>query len=137
VFSLIENRFSIEDILTPDLFREILCHMEPANDTTPPIGPLSFGDRLRTCREAAGLTQKQVATYVDCHHTTVSKIEADCFDPSVDLLRKIFLVYAAHAPVTTGALSADYLLFGIEGRELYAMATIRYDVSQPLPEDVE
>lgn len=105
--------------------------MEPANDTLPPY-PGSFGDRLRACREASNLTQKQVATYVDCHHTTISKIEDGRFDPSVDILRKLLLVYISRQPVDIGGL-----LFGTTPHEMRQLARERFGPHEhAVPEDV-
>lgn len=116
--------------------------MEPANDPTPPTGPLSFGDRMREARQRCGLTQRQVATYTDISQPALSQIENDECSPSIDCFRKLLLVYIANTPNPSPAppqpthLYCDQLLFGVTNRDLVNMAHERYGADMPVPEDV-
>lgn len=81
----------------------------------------TLGARLRAAREAAGLTQKQVAIYIDCDHTTISKIEGDHFDPSIDLFRKLTLVYLSRLPI-----DFNFLLYGLPPLQVRQLAYESY-----------
>jgi transcriptional regulator with XRE-family HTH domain len=111
--------------------------MEP-NDTT----PRTFGQRMRSAREAAGLTQNQVATYADLSQSGLSQIEADQCSPSIDTFRRLLLVYIANTPSILGRgeirspLLAEQLLYGLVGYELLTLARSRFGPEEPVPEDV-
>jgi transcriptional regulator with XRE-family HTH domain len=118
--------------------------MEPANDPTPPIGPLSFGDRMREARQLCGLTQRQVATYTDISQSALSQIENDEHSPSIDCFKKLLLVYIANTPAISARpgpalvhLFSDQLLFGETGGPLVLLAHQRYGADMPVPEDIE
>ena len=48
-----------------------------------------FGARLKAIREAAGLSQRQLATAAGCHVITVSKLERGAQEPAWPLVRKL------------------------------------------------
>ncbi|MGB4293553.1 MAG: helix-turn-helix transcriptional regulator [Bacteroidales bacterium] len=43
----------------------------------------SFGKKLRECREAKGLSQKELAKQLDTHHSIIGKYEGDEMLPSI------------------------------------------------------
>ena len=48
--------------------------------------PVTFGQRLRSLRLEAGLTQEALAARLDAHRMTVAKLESGQSLPSVELL---------------------------------------------------
>ena len=82
---------------------------------------VNFGERLKELRQAAGLTQKQLADKIWVTKASISYYEQSERNPSPEVLMK--LANAFH--VTT-----DYLL-GIEDKQIYI------DVSDLLPEDIK
>jgi transcriptional regulator with XRE-family HTH domain len=51
--------------------------------------PSGFGGRLKTLREAAGLTQQQIAERAGCNQFTVAKLEAGRQEPAWPLVRAL------------------------------------------------
>jgi DNA-binding XRE family transcriptional regulator len=45
-----------------------------------------FGPRLRELREAAGLTQQELAEKAGCHKQTITKLEAEAQEPAWPLV---------------------------------------------------
>lgn len=48
-----------------------------------------FGARLKAAREAAGLTQENVAQMLHIHRTTYTKYECDKAEPPIEVLVKL------------------------------------------------
>lgn len=61
--------------------------------TQPSNQRLSIGERLRTAREAAGLSQGQVAKLMGLHRPTISEIEAGRRRVSADELTQLAEIY--------------------------------------------
>ena len=49
-------------------------------------GRSGFGRRLRELREAAGLTQHELAEKAGCHKQTITKLEAEAQEPAWPLV---------------------------------------------------
>ncbi|AZN43387.1 helix-turn-helix domain-containing protein [Paenibacillus albus] len=54
---------------------------------------MSLGTRLKNLRRANKLTQKEVATRLEIDNTTISKWEADIYEPNADTLDKLATLY--------------------------------------------
>ncbi len=52
----------------------------------------TLGDRLRTAREATGLSQSQVARAAGFPDATICRWETDCHVPTLDNLRRLAAV---------------------------------------------
>jgi len=65
-----------------------------------------FGVRLRTLREAKGLSQSQMATLLGIARTTIASYESNVALPSCDMLKALAVFFR---------VSADYLL-GLDDR---------------------
>lgn len=50
---------------------------------------MNVGEILREAREAAGLTQKQLATRAGTAQSAISRIEMDHISPTVDTLERL------------------------------------------------
>jgi transcriptional regulator with XRE-family HTH domain len=50
---------------------------------------ISFGNKLRDCREAKGLSQSELARLMNTNHSIVSKYERDEVKPIIDVVRKL------------------------------------------------
>lgn len=50
---------------------------------------MKFAERLKRRRREKGLTQKDLADFLDVSHTTVSKWENGVFDPDTETLKKM------------------------------------------------
>lgn len=66
----------------------------------------SFGDRLRTARDRAGLTQAQVAEKVDCSQGAVSAWELGTVTPRPEQLKKLRYLLQFHVPRVKGPRKA-------------------------------
>lgn len=49
----------------------------------------SFGKKLREAREAAGLSQKDLANKIGSVHTVIGRYERDEMKPSIDVVKKL------------------------------------------------
>ncbi len=58
---------------------------------------MSFGERLRECRRAKGISQRRLAHLVGIDHTYVSKMEQGRLEPSEATIRRMALVLDADA----------------------------------------
>ena len=56
-----------------------------------------IGKRLKKARELKEMTQQEVADETDIARTTLSKIENDIYEPSVEQLRKLIELYNVNA----------------------------------------
>ena len=54
-----------------------------------------FGERLRRARQAAGLTQKQVAEQLHLHRSTYTKYEQGAAEPSLATLYELTKILGA------------------------------------------
>jgi transcriptional regulator with XRE-family HTH domain len=54
---------------------------------------VSLGNRIKTLRRASKLTQKDVAARLEVDHTTVSKWEADIYEPNTETLDKLATLF--------------------------------------------
>lgn len=61
----------------------------------------SFGERIRTLREAKGLSQSQLGELTHMTQRKISYIECDKFEPGIDDIKALCLVFD---------ISSDYLL---------------------------
>jgi transcriptional regulator with XRE-family HTH domain len=50
---------------------------------------ISFGKKLRDCREAKGLSQSELARLMNTNHSIVGKYERDEVKPTIDVVRKL------------------------------------------------
>ena len=50
---------------------------------------MSFGKRLRECREEKGLTQQKLANELSTSHSVIGRYERDEMIPSIDVARKM------------------------------------------------
>lgn len=73
-----------------------------------------FGTRLKTLREAKGLTQEQVSQRIGVTKSSISAYENNLNMPPIDILRRLVLLYAT---------TADYVL-GIDNRTVFASETL-------------
>ena len=53
------------------------------------VMPVFFGDKIRSARKAAGLTQRQLADKIDATNTSVSNWEKNLSQPSADVIQKL------------------------------------------------
>ena len=51
--------------------------------------PVFFGDRIRSARKAAGLTQRQLAGAIGATNTTISNWEKGLSRPDADMIQKL------------------------------------------------
>lgn len=56
-----------------------------------------IGERLKKARELKEMTQQEVADETDIARTTISKIENDIYEPSIEQLRKLIELYNVNA----------------------------------------
>jgi transcriptional regulator with XRE-family HTH domain len=56
-----------------------------------------IGKRLKKARELKEMTQQEVADETDIARTTLSKIENDIYEPSIEQLRKLIELYNVNA----------------------------------------
>ena len=56
-----------------------------------------IGKRLKKARELKEMTQQEVADETDISRTTLSKIENDIYEPSIEQLRKLIELYNVNA----------------------------------------
>lgn len=56
-----------------------------------------IGKRLKKDRELKEMTQQEVADETDIARTTLSKIENDIYEPSIEQLRKLIELYNVNA----------------------------------------
>jgi transcriptional regulator with XRE-family HTH domain len=50
---------------------------------------ISFGKKLRECREAKGLSQSELARQLGTNHSIIGKYERDEVKPTIDVVKKI------------------------------------------------
>ncbi|WP_308637687.1 helix-turn-helix domain-containing protein [Paenibacillus silvisoli] len=67
---------------------------------------MSLGSRLRELRRANKLTQKEVARNLEIDNTTVSKWEADIYEPNADTLDKLATLYETSVDQILGRKSS-------------------------------
>lgn len=56
-----------------------------------------IGKRLKKARELKEMTQQEVADETNIARTTLSKIENDIYEPSIEQLRKLIELYNVNA----------------------------------------
>lgn len=56
-----------------------------------------IGKRLKKARELKEMTQQEVADETDIARTTLSKIENDIYEPSIEQLKKLIELYNVNA----------------------------------------
>ncbi len=100
--------------------------------------PVFFGDKIRTARKAAGLTQRQLAQILGVSNTSISNWEKDLSRPDADMIQLLCSTlqlqpndfYAAtkteQAPAESGKRSVSdedikFALFGGSGEITDAM----------------
>ena len=54
---------------------------------------ITFGQYLKSAREAAGLSQKDVGNILGCHVQYISNIERSCAFPPISYLKKMSKLY--------------------------------------------
>lgn len=67
----------------------------------PALTPVRFGERLRSLRRQAKLTQQAVADYLQIHRTTYTKYETRCVTPDQEGLVRLATLFG---------VTVDYLL---------------------------
>ncbi len=50
---------------------------------------ISFGKKLRECREAKNLSQNEVAKLLSTNHSIIGKYERDEVKPTIDVIKKL------------------------------------------------
>ena len=50
---------------------------------------VSFGKKLRECREAKGLSQSEFARLINAHHSIIGRYERDEVKPTIDVVKKL------------------------------------------------
>ena len=50
---------------------------------------VSFGKKLRECREAKGLSQSEFARQINAHHSIIGRYERDEVKPTIDVVKKL------------------------------------------------
>ena len=70
---------------------------------------ITFGNKLRECRNEKGFSQTQLAKQIDTYHSIIGKYERDEVKPTIDVVKKL----ATALETTVG-----YLLSETEEREL-------------------
>lgn len=50
---------------------------------------ISFGKKLRECRETKNLSQSELARKLDAHHSIIGRYERDEVKPTVDVIKKL------------------------------------------------
>ena len=89
---------------------------------------VSFGKKLRECREAKGLSQSEFARQINAHHSIIGRYERDEVKPTIDVVKKL----AEVLDTTVG-----YLLGETEDRNLLKDPAIlkRLNDIEKLPEE--
>ena len=95
------------------------------------VMPVFFGDKIRSARKAAGLTQRQLADKIDATNTSVSNWEKNLSQPSADVIQKLCAAlqvepnyfYGTEALVSKSVTDAEikFALFGGDGEITDAM----------------
>lgn len=75
----------------------------------------SFGKKLRECREAKGLSQKELAQMLQTSYSVIGKYERDEMQPSIEAAKKI----AKLVDTTVG-----YLLDEVSGMDVFKDTTM-------------
>lgn len=75
----------------------------------------SFGEKLRECREAKGLSQKELAQMLKTSYSVIGKYERDEMQPSIEAAKKI----AKLVDTTVG-----YLLDEVSGMDVLKDTTM-------------
>jgi transcriptional regulator with XRE-family HTH domain len=50
---------------------------------------VSFGKKLRECREAKGLSQSEFARQINAHHSIIGRYERDEVKPTIDVVKRL------------------------------------------------
>ena len=50
---------------------------------------ISFGKKLRECREAKGLSQSELAKLLNTNHSIIGKYERDEVKPTIDVVKRL------------------------------------------------
>lgn len=69
-----------------------------------------LGDELRKCREAAGITQEQLAEKANIDRTYVSILERNRQSPTVDMLIRVCRAMGVRASDVVAQIEDDYKL---------------------------
>ena len=86
--------------------------------------PVYFGNRIRSARKAAGLTQRQLADHLDVSHTSVSNWEKDLSRPDADTIQLLcdllgvapnYFYGSSESSSTRAAVSDDDIKFALFG----------------------
>jgi transcriptional regulator with XRE-family HTH domain len=64
---------------------------------------VSFGKKLRECREAKKLSQAELARQINAHHSIIGRYERDEVKPTIDVVKRL----ADILNVTAGFLLGD------------------------------
>lgn len=95
--------------------------------------PVFFGEKIRSSRKSAGLTQRQLAEMIGVSNTSISNWEKDLSRPDADLIQKLCAVlhlqpndfYGAEEPTAARQAVSDedikFALFGGSGEITDAM----------------
>jgi len=50
---------------------------------------MTFGKKMKECRETKKISQNELAKLIDAHHSIIGKYERDEVKPSIDVVKKI------------------------------------------------
>lgn len=50
---------------------------------------VSFGKKLRECREAKGFSQSEFARQINAHHSIIGRYERDEVKPTIDVVKRL------------------------------------------------
>jgi len=50
---------------------------------------MTFGQKLRACRDNKGFSQSELAKQIDSYHSIIGKYERDEVKPSIDVIKKL------------------------------------------------
>ena len=86
----------------------------------------TFGERLRLCREAAGLTQDELAAMCGTYKQNISRYETSAREPNIRIAGKL---------ANTLGVSLEYLQFGEEKKTEFPQVTMIGRAAEKMTED--
>src|SRR6266542_4548657 len=70
---------------------------------------VSFGKKLRECREAKELSQAELARKISAHHSIIGRYERDEVKPTIDVVKKLADILNVTAGYLLGETENDSL----------------------------
>jgi transcriptional regulator with XRE-family HTH domain len=71
---------------------------------------ITFGKKLRECRETKGLSQSKLALEVGLHHSIIGRYERDEAKPTIDVVKAIAKALSTTAGYLLGETSESVLI---------------------------